>query len=336
MISYLSKYVCCLILSALSVSGYACDPETEKSIAVGVGFLDSGQLDSAEVYFRAAKSADADCHEARLYLGKTYLVKAQTCKKERRYNEVGAILGDALDCFKWVIRADTANTTALINAGMVYYELNQFTYAKFYFKKALRIKCDNAAALQNLGNVLFWLNKDSDYNDAIEYWKRALDINPHDSVNAAVIWENIGIAFYKTGCIDSAVIAYGRAFEYDKSRAGTHVWYGRALATLGNLEKAINRFKAAIEIDSNCVEAYGAWAEVLYTLKDDGSFTYKEKTKELKDRIGRVLKSDSPDKAKYHLYLGHILLAERKYNQAEIQYDKARKLDSLLHVPVIE
>lgn len=308
----------------------------DDDMAVGIDFLYLGILDSAEAHFLSVKQNNPGYNEACLYLGKIYLTKGQKLKKERKYKETGQMLSKSLEYFRRILETDSNNITALINAGMVYYELNKYNNAIIYLEKAIQQQPDNGIALQNMGNILFWLNNNSDYRDAIDYWRKSLYNMPHDPTNRAIVWKNIGIAYYNSGFIDSSLIAYDSALVLDSSSADTYVWCGRALATMGYLEKAIKKYKSAVVIDSFCVEAYGAWAEALYIMRDDNSFTFKDITKELKDRINMMLKYNPPDNAKYHLYLGHILLAEGKYKQAMIQYKTARDIDSLIRIPDIQ
>ncbi len=332
---YIYKSILPFLLLYLAQPAIACSPEAEDAISKGIVFLNSADLDSAESYFRSAKIADSECLTPDLYLGRTYLLKAGELKKQRKYDHVGPVLGVALRSFQKVLKLDSVNISALTNIGMVYYELNRFEIASFYFQKVLRYQPENHIALQNMGNAKFWLNKDADYNEAIRYWQRALNIPSIPTANAAVIWKNIGIAYYKSAGIDSALAAFGKSISLDPSIADSYVWYGRALATEGQSDGAIANYKTAIELDPLCIEAYAGWAEVLFMLKDELSYTYKDKTKEFKDRINNALESSTFAKAKLHLYLGHVLLAEKKYNQAEIQYNLARNLDSTLNIPDI-
>jgi len=50
-----------------------------------------------------------------------------------------------------------------------------------------------------------------DYEKAIEYFKRAIKLNP----NYAAAFSNTGIAFYRLGCLQKAIEYFDKAIEAD-------------------------------------------------------------------------------------------------------------------------
>lgn len=316
----------------------ACLNLAETQLELGLGLYSGGLLDSAENHFKMAIDLDRSCPKAYICLGNVYFLRGQICKKEKKFGEVGALFASAIKYFNHALNLDTSNAIAMTNIGTAYYELNRFEQAKIYFERALGFDSLNAILLQNMGNTIFWSNRDSDYSSAIEYWQRSLKAGGTDYSRIAVIWKNIGIALYKMGQVDSALTAFQRSLSYDSTSSETFVYYGRALATLSQIDVGIEQFKRAIALDSLNVSAYGAWAEAVYILKDSKPrpFTYKDKIKELRDPLLSALKLDSANEARYHLYLGHLYLADGKYRLAAAEYETAKKQDSSLTVPEIQ
>ncbi len=324
------------LLPSLAVS-YDCNEKAVRMMLDGLDIYNSGNLDSAEILFKNAKELDPVCPEIGICMGKVLFSRGKKLKQEKNYDDVGRIFSSALKYFKSVIDIEPENINAIVNAGMVYYELNKFEKARAYFEKALEIEPLNPIALQNMGNVSFWDNLDNkmpDHQSCIDYWKQAIATGKLDSINSAIVWKNIGIAFYQKAQIDSAIASYRRSMTLDSESPDTYVWIGRALAVL-DLDSAITYYKKAIDIDSLCTQAFEAWVEALYIKKDESSFLFKEKTKELRDLLTDAIKRDPENQARYHLFKGHLFLAEKRYTLAEMEYQKAKNLDSTLRIPDI-
>nr|2AVP_A Chain A, synthetic consensus TPR protein [Methanothrix harundinacea 6Ac] len=66
----------------------------------------------------------------------------------------------------------------------------------------------SAEAWYNLGNAYY---KQGDYDEAIEYYQKALELDPR----SAEAWYNLGNAYYKQGDYDEAIEYYQKALELD-------------------------------------------------------------------------------------------------------------------------
>jgi tetratricopeptide (TPR) repeat protein len=70
------------------------------------------------------------------------------------------------------------NVSALINKGLALAHLGNYIQAIQYYDKALDIDPNNVDALYNKGNALDNLGN---HTQAISYYNKVLDINPNDS-----------------------------------------------------------------------------------------------------------------------------------------------------------
>jgi tetratricopeptide (TPR) repeat protein len=85
-----------------------------------------------------------------------------------------------------------------------------------------------------------------EYNEAIKYYDKALEIDP----KYALAWNNKGVAVGKLEKYNEAIGCYDKALEIDPKDADE--WYnkGNALHDLGKYKEAIECYDKALEIDA--------------------------------------------------------------------------------------
>jgi superkiller protein 3 len=96
--------------------------------------------------------------------------------------------------------------------------------------------------LLNLGSCLHDSGK---YNEAIAYYKKAEEVDPHNPL----IMENRALAYYSLGQVDQAIEHIRRSLILDPTNSRAQTFLGRALETNGDKEEAIRSYKRAIELD---------------------------------------------------------------------------------------
>lgn len=324
------KHICSAILIAfILVSGtHSGDMDIFK---IGMDYLKQGKLDSAQAILNQARIQYPKNIEIMIALGKVYQQKAERHKNGNHITPALEEYKKDIGIYRNMIRHDSNNIIALNNLGLIYYNLNNFELAESMFHKALGVDSNNFKTLMNMGNAQYWIHENR--SRAKEYWYRALHQKEIDSINAGITWKNIGIVYYNESKLDSAETSFKRSLGFDPESADTRVWLGRIAAVRENFDNAIKCYRDALALDSNCVEAICAWSESLYIIKDRTDFTFRDKTKELRDIINSNLSRDSLNSPKYHLYLGYLYLAENKYDLVSFEFDKAKFLDSSLIIP---
>ena len=115
-------------------------------------------------------------------------------------------------------RIEARSTPGLLNSlGTLYARYGFLDKAEASFQQSA--KADYAPAIHNLGNIRF-LNKD--YRGALEYYQRAMKVNP-DFAEAAI---GVARAQYELGRFDGAKSAYKTASIIDPRKAEAYAYLG--------------------------------------------------------------------------------------------------------------
>ncbi len=105
-----------------------------------------------------------------------------------------------------------------------------------------------------------------DYEKALDYFEKALDLCPND----ISLLNNIGFTYGEMKKYDKAIETYEKSLKIKPSHANT--WNGLALSykKLGKYEDAIRACKKAIELDPNDKDFQNNFAIIMeeYHLKD--------------------------------------------------------------------
>jgi tetratricopeptide (TPR) repeat protein len=106
------------------------------------------------------------------------------------------------------------------------------------------------------GNDLF---KQGKFDDAIEEYKKAVEINP----DYAAAFRNWGLALSRLNRHEMAIPLFEKAIGISASYIDAYNDLGIALAALKRYSEAIDAYKKAIAIDPNYAFAYTNWASAL-------------------------------------------------------------------------
>ncbi len=92
--------------------------------------------------------------------------------------------------------------------GIAYHQMLQFSLAKRFYERALKLQPRYGEAINNIGTVYYGQKS---YGRAIKQYKRALRYSP----DAASIFSNLGTAYFARHRYKDAFAAYQRAMELD-------------------------------------------------------------------------------------------------------------------------
>lgn len=158
----------------------------------------------------------------------------------------------ALKEFQTALGLNPAYYQAYNNAGYMYFLLNNYDRADKAFDSALKYKPDFKDALNNkallkkviagdLAKKVFELSENAstidDYEQQIRQYLKVLDM---DSTYAKA-HNNLGVAYYYTGNLDSALIHLRAAVHFKKD-------YPEAINNLGYLYKVAEKYELAIKL----------------------------------------------------------------------------------------
>jgi tetratricopeptide (TPR) repeat protein len=132
---------------------------------------------------------------------------------------------------------------------------------------------------------------------------------------------NLGIGYLNMGEVDSAIVAFERAIEIDKSFAEAHYGLGRCYTAIGRPERAILEYQRALALGPKKNFAADCYVRLgdIYTQKrqfDRATEMYRAATK-------GIIK----DKKKLYQNLGHCYLVKGEVDEAISMYRKALKLN---------
>ena len=90
------------------------------------------------------------------------------------------------------------------------------------------------------------------YDEAIEYYKKAIAINP----NYADAHANLGVNYIQKGKFDEAISNLKEAIKIDQMNAGAHFNLGLVYDKKGKIDEAIFEYEKTIDIDPCFAKAY--------------------------------------------------------------------------------
>src|SRR5690349_2106407 len=147
------------------------------------------------------------------------------------------------------LELDVTSIRALVDKGNALLDQGNYTQAIQYFEKALAIDPNDKVALANKGSALSSLGN---YTQAIQYYDKSLAIDP----NYDVALYNKGNALFLQGNYTQAIQYYDKVLAIDPN--DNVALYkvalrskGNALGELGNYTQAIQYYDKSLAIDQN-------------------------------------------------------------------------------------
>ncbi|NHJ40056.1 MAG: tetratricopeptide repeat protein [Asgard group archaeon] len=170
----------------------------------------------------------------------------------------------------------------------------------------LKTDSTNLEALANLGKILY---DQEDFNEAIKYFNRALEIAPHDTW----ILFHIALSFSNINDLEQAIIHYKEFLAIEPEN--TNVWYNLALMYSGkqDFSKAEETYRTLLEIKPTDLSAWLNLGNVLDAQNkvDEAIDAYRE----------AVVRDPTYIKAYYNL--GLLLERIERNKEAEKIYQEA-------------
>ncbi len=158
--------------------------------------------------------------------------------------------------------------------------------------------------------ILFELKK---YNEAIKYWKKAIELNPKYQFG----YNNLGNVYFKKNEFKEALGYYEKAIQINPN-------YYEAFYNQGNVFKEINNFPKAIECFDKALKIK---ADYLPALKSRSDIYVKQKNfKKALSELDKILIYDS-DNIKTYIQKADILCQENKLREGLENYKIAYKLN---------
>jgi tetratricopeptide (TPR) repeat protein len=198
----------------------------------------------------------------------------------------------------------------LISTGYTLLKQSDYAQAMQYFNKALSIDPTNIDGLSGKG----WIYHDQDkFDDSIRYFDRALDIDSNHRPALA----GKGSALFHLGKYNEAINYFDKALAISPTQYITRL-KGSALFLLGKYNEAINYFDKALAINStDDLALFDKGVALLHVNRADEAIDY----------FDRVLAINSTDDEAL-LNKGVALYYTGKYNEAINYYDRILAINS--------
>lgn len=168
-----------------------------------------------------------------------------------------AVWRDSEALYRYVLAyTPRPSKTAFNNFAGLLAEDGRFDEAIAYYRRALEIDPQFDDARSNLGNALVAQGK---IEEAFAQYREALRLNP----NSLIAHHNFALTLARQGRIDEAIEHYRKALEIEPRFLEGHNNLGLLLATKGQYAEAIDHYRKALEIDSEFPLAHVNLGDVL-------------------------------------------------------------------------
>lgn len=235
-------------------------------VAVGSAYLEAGNKEQASQYAEKAKAEDAKCAAAYLLSGDIALIQGEVSQASSDYSQ--AIYFDenyleaylryaalyqkvnpalAVETLEKVEAKPAVGRSVALKMADLYYEMGRFAKAKQLYEPLMKEGTPTEEEETQYALILF-LNKE--YEASSQMVKKGLLINPNGLVlNRLLLYDNVELKNY-----EAAKIAANKLFEERYAQQRTYLdyaYYGQLLRALGEVDKAIEQYKAALLLAGN-------------------------------------------------------------------------------------
>ncbi len=196
------------------------------------------------------------------------------------------------------------------NLGIIFRAQNKFDEAIFCYQEALALNSDYAEANNNLGIIYQMQGK---FEEATVYFQTALELQP----NYVDAFYNLGAIYRQQNKLSQAMECYQQVIRLMPDNVNAHLYLANLLVQTDNLPQAVQHYQQAIKLKPDFVEAYYNLGTTLTELQ-----RYKEATECFEQAI--VLNPEFPE---VYNNLGNVLKKQSKLSEAVENYQKALALN---------
>ncbi|MEM3397377.1 MAG: tetratricopeptide repeat protein [Thermoplasmata archaeon] len=222
---------------------------------------------------------------------------------------------EALRVCNRILMRNPQNRGCWLDKARLLWDFGRLEEALAAVREAIALEPNEIAPYFDAAKILLEMDKPS---DAINYYDGVLKI---DGENTKA-WEYKGDALIKLGKKEEALLCYEQAVKV-ADNADAFLKLGKALQDDGKVEEAIEKFRSAIAIMPDNIEAWKALGN-LYMLRDDFAAA--------KDAFEKVVRTGKADWETWYL-MGRANFRTGLVNEAIEYYEKALQIES--RAPVV-
>ena len=263
---------------------------------LGLGYLESGNLEEAVQQFQATLRLDPDAYDSHNELGVILY-------EQKKFEEAKIQFLKSLQIKPGYLKAQ--NNLALLTADQ-----GEIEESMSYFTRALEAAPDSPVIHNSMGMVLHVQGRN---NEAIDHFSHAVRINP----NSAVIRSNLARSLYAQGRTEEALSHYAKAVQISPDFDEAYYGMGIIYIDKGLLDEGIRALKMALRLKHQSREYRTGLGEAYRRNGEAGQAIVEFK---------KLLESHSAD-VTVHTNLGLAYADQGRMQEAISQYKSALKID---------
>jgi len=144
-----------------------------------------------------------------------------------------------------ILKSDSNHVASLINLGLIEQGKGKLDEATQFYKYAFSLDQNNISLLYLLARITQELNQ---LDEAIIYWQKLVELKPDSALE---FYGNIGNSLVQKGRFDEALNYFRRALEISPQSFQAHQAIGNLLIRQDKLLEAKSEFAKALEINPN-------------------------------------------------------------------------------------
>ncbi|MEL6929402.1 MAG: tetratricopeptide repeat protein, partial [Cyanobacteria bacterium J06600_6] len=188
----------------------------------------------------------------------SHIIDSQACLVNLQQQKYAIALASCQAAVKY----DANNFESHLNLGLAHYHLGNYQQA---IKQDQLVIQDNPRDYRAFYNWGLANSARGEYQQAIEQYHLALSFIAENSIEQALIFNDLGTAWVMLKDYQKAIANLDRAIELDPSSLGSYFNRGCAHHRSSNYQRGIDDFTQVIALDSSYTEAYLSRA-ILYHL----------------------------------------------------------------------
>ena len=167
----------------------------------------------------------------------------------------------AIDCYTKLLEVEPSNDKVYYELGHLYLQKANYLSAVNAFNFALDFDEENPFYHNSLAFALVQLDQ---YDDAIEHYQKAININP-DPIWTSIVCQALGSVYLEIkNNPEAAIVLYQTASVLNPESADCHISIGDLFFSQEDYENAIKAYCDAIKIDPENAKAYGKCGMALW------------------------------------------------------------------------
>ena len=215
------------------------DPQLAAQYQRGIDALDSRDFAEAERAFQACLQMDANAHDARMQLARTYI-------RQLKFTDAEVELQMLIGLLKQAPTAKDQLSRAYLTLAQVFSYQQRFSDSTVALTRALEVNPDDTDARIRLGYFLGAPQQMlvPDLSASKRQFEKVLELEPNN-LEAML---QLGLAEFRLGEADKAAERFGNIIQNYRRHSGAYYYLGVYHLRRGNLEKAVTNFKESLRL----------------------------------------------------------------------------------------